>query len=90
MAISDFNIPHRVSFLGQRVNQYEVPLDIFGVINKIYESQINTLPSAHQQLVGKIKKEHSLYNSLETPRMKKHSALPAYILDWLKVCSFII
>jgi len=84
MAISDFNIPHRVTFLGQRVNEYEVPQDIFMVINKIYESQVTNLPSANKQLVGKIKKEHSLYNAEDNSKMKKHRALPSYILSWFE------
>ena len=78
------SIPYSTIFLGQRINRYEVPLDIFRVINKIYESSVDTLPSAHQQLVGKIKKEHSLYNSIDTPRMKKHNSLPPYIVMWFE------
>jgi len=77
-------IPFHVVFLGQRINRYEVPLDIFIVINKIYESRVDTLPSATQQLVGQIKKEHSLYNAEDTPRMKKHNVLPPYILAWFE------
>ena len=77
-------LPFKIVFLGQRVNRYEVPLDIFTVLNKIYESQVDTLPSARKQLVGKIKKEYSLYNSEATAKMKKHNALPPYILKWFE------
>ena len=78
------SIPYSTIFLGQRVNLYEVPLDIFNTLNGIYELHVNTLPSANEQLVGKIKKEHSLYNAEDTPKMKKHNALPPYILAWFE------
>ena len=78
------SIRYSTIFLGQRINLYEVPLDIFNTLNGIYELQVNTLPSANKQLVGQIKKEHSLYNSQETPRMKKHNSLPPYVLSWFE------
>ena len=41
-------------FLGQSILKYQVPLDIFTTINKIYEDKYNNLYPANGQLVGKI------------------------------------
>ena len=71
-------------YLGQRINRYEVPVDIFNTINGIYETNFVDLPNAHKQLVGKIKKEHSLYNAEDNSKMKKHNALPPYVLSWFE------
>ena len=48
-------------WLGQTILRYQVPLDIFNTINKIYETNFVNLPDAHKQLVGKISKENSLF-----------------------------
>jgi hypothetical protein len=49
------------TFLGQSVLKYQVPLDIYYAINKIYETRRHELPHANPQLVGKINNEHSLF-----------------------------
>ena len=41
-------------FLGQSVLRYKVPLDIYNIINTVYESKYPELPKANPQLVGKI------------------------------------
>ena len=41
-------------WLGQSIMKFEVPLDIFDSINKIYEENISTLDKANKQLAGKI------------------------------------
>ena len=41
-------------FLGQSVLRYEVPLDIYHIINNIYETKYSELKPANKQLVGKI------------------------------------
>ena len=41
-------------FLGQSVLRYQVPLEIFHVINGIYENKYSELKPANKQLVGKI------------------------------------
>ena len=48
-------------FLGQSILRYQVPLEIFHVINGIYENKYPELKPANKQLVGKIEKEHSLF-----------------------------
>ena len=50
-----------VVFLGQSVLKYEVPLDIYNIINDIYEKKRQELPKANPQLVGKIQNEHSQF-----------------------------
>ena len=57
MNTSDF----KFIWLGQTILSYKVPLDIFNVLNGIYETNFVNLPDAHKQLVGKIHKENSLF-----------------------------
>ena len=76
-------------FLGQSVLKYQVPLDIFIAINNIYETNFNNLHKANEQLVGKIKDEHSLfYNGADQTKMKNHNMLSknitSYFLDMFK------
>ena len=70
-------------FLGQSVLRYQVPLEIFHVINGIYENKYSELKPANKQLVGKIEKEHSLfYDGEDSDKMTKHNYLPKNILVW--------
>ena len=70
-------------FLGQSVLKYQVPLDIFTSINKIYEQDFNNLYKANKQLVGKIENEHSLfYNGKDESKMKNHNKLPLNVTDY--------
>ena len=72
-------------FLGQSVLKYRVPLDIYHVINQVYETKYPQLESANKQLVGKIEKEHSLfYNGEDVSKMIKHNHLPVDVLNWFK------
>ena len=81
MDTSDFNFV----FLGQSVLKYQVPLEIFHVINKIYENKYSQLKPANKQLVGKIEKEHSLfYNGEDSDKMIKHNCLPDTVLRWFE------
>ena len=71
------------TFLGQCIMRYETPLDICTAINSIYEQNFNTLKPANQQLVGKIKDEHSLfYNGEDTSKMQRHDHLPLNVKQW--------
>ena len=80
MDTSDFNF----IFLGQSVLRYQVPLDVYNTINHIYETKYPELKPANKQLVGKIKKEHSLfYNGVDSSKMIKHNHLPVSVLNWL-------
>ena len=70
-------------FLGQSVLKYQVPLDIYGTINDIYEKKRRELYPANKQLVGKIKNEHSLFfDGLPNNTMKKHRHLPDTVMRW--------
>ena len=81
MKVTD--IKHKFVFLGQSVLRYEVPYDIFRVINGIYEHNFTNLPPANKQLVGKIKNEHSIfYDGEDTSKMKKHSLITFEIKRW--------
>ena len=72
-------------WLGQTILKYQVPLDIFKTINKIYENNFVNLPDAHKQLAGKIKKENSLfYGGADNKKMHRHNMLPSYVLNWFK------
>ena len=76
-------------FLGQSILRYEVPLDIFTTINKIYQNNFNNLDPANKQLVGKIQNEHSLfYGGKDESKMKNHNRLTQdvikYFMDMFK------
>ena len=71
--------------LGQTVLRYEVPLDVYNIINHIYETKYPTLPKANKQLVGKIEKEHSLFfGGEDNNKMKQHNLLPQNVLQWFE------
>ena len=71
--------------LGQTVLRYEVPLDVYNIINHIYETNFQHLPQANKQLVGKIEKEHSLFfGGEDTNKMKKHNLLPDIVRGWFE------
>jgi len=76
-------------FLGQSILKYEVPLDIFTTINKIYQNKFDNLDPANKQLVGKIQNEHSLfYGGKDESKMKNHNKLTRdvikYFMDMFK------
>ena len=78
------NFKFNVCSLGQTVLKYQVPLDIFNIINHIYETKYPTLPPANKQLVGKIEKEHSLfYQGEDTSKMHHHNMLTDNVLQWI-------
>ena len=73
------------AFLGQSVLKYQVPLEIYGIINHIYENKYPQLFPANKQLVGKIEKEHSLFfNGEDSKKMIRHNHLPQDVLGWFK------
>jgi len=78
-------LPFKFIWLGQTVLKYQVPLDIFITINKIYENNFKNMPDAHKQLVGKIEKENSLfYGGEPSDKMHPHNLLPPYIFNWFE------
>ena len=78
-------INFKVVPLGQTVLRYEVPLDVFNIINHIYETNFPKLPPANKQLVGKIEKEHSLfYQGENTLKIEQHNLLPQNVLQWFE------
>jgi len=79
MDTSDFNF----IFLGQSVLRYQVPLDVYNIVNHVYETKYSELKSANKQLIGKIEKEHSLfYDGENSEKMTKHNHLPQNVLQW--------
>ena len=71
--------------LGQTVLKHEVPLDVYDIINGVYETNFQHLPQANKQLVGKIEKEHSLFfDGKDNNRMKRHNLLPQNVLQWFE------
>ncbi len=77
------NLKFDFVFLGQSILKYQVPLDIFNSINYIYETNYHNLAPANDQLVGKIKKEHSLfYHGEDQSKMKNHNMLPSNITNY--------
>ena len=82
MDTSDF----KFIFLGQSVLRYQVPLDVYNIINHIYETKYPELKPANKQLVGKIEKEHSLfYNGEDNSKMTRHNHLPQDVLQWFEL-----
>ena len=72
-------------FLGQSVLRYQVPLDVYNIINHIYETKYSNLKPANKQLIGKIEKEHSLFfNGEDSSRMTRHNHLPNNVLGWFE------
>ena len=70
-------------FLGQSILKYQVPLDVFYIINNIYEKNKYRLDKANRQLVGKIEDEHSLfYHGADQTKMKNHNRLPRIVTHY--------
>ena len=81
MDTSDF----KFVFLGQSVLRYQVPLDVYNIINHIYETKYSKLKPANKQLIGKIEKEHSLFfNGEDNNKMTRHNHLPQNVLQWFE------
>jgi hypothetical protein len=79
MDTSDFSF----IFLGQSVLKYQVPLDVYQIINHVYETKYPELKPANKQLVGKIEKEHSLFfDGQDSEKMVRHNHLPQNVLQW--------
>ena len=79
------NLKFRFIWLGQTILKYQVPLDIFNTLNGIYETNFVDLPDAHKQLVGKIRKENSLFfGGANNNKMHRHNLLPPYVLNWFE------
>ena len=72
-----------VIFLGQSVLKYEVPLDVYNILNHVYETRRHELPKANPQLVGKIQHEHSLFfDGPSNNKMHPHNFLPQNVTQW--------
>ena len=70
-------------FLGQSVLRYQVPLDVYNIINDIYVKRRNELYPANKQLVGKIKNEHSLFfDGAPNNKMQPQRYLPDNVMQW--------
>ena len=83
--ISAQNLKFSYVFLGQSIFKYQVPLEIFHIINSIYENKYPELKPANKQLVGKIEKEHSLfYGCADSDKMIRHNYLSKNVLMWFE------
>ena len=70
-------------FLGQSVLIYKVPLDVYNILNHVYETRRHELPKANPQLVGKIQNEHSLFfDGAPNNKMHPHNFLPQNVKQW--------
>ena len=70
-------------YLGQTVLKYQVPLEVFNYLQKLYQVQKKNLHKANKQLVGKIKDEVSLfYGGQESEKMHRHNFISQDILKW--------
>jgi hypothetical protein len=75
------------TYLGQPILKYEVPFDVYKIINHIYECNFKKLYPANKQLIGKIKNEHSLfYDGNSEKSIKRHNLLPLDITKWFESC----
>ena len=87
MDTSNFNFV----FLGQSVLKYQVPLDVYNIINTIYETKYPELKPANKQLIGKIEKEHSLFfDGPPNDKMTKHNLLPQNVFRWFYVFEHVL
>ena len=83
--ISAQNLKFSYVFLGQSIFKYQVPLEIFHIINNLYENKYPELKPANKQLVGKIEKEHSLfYDGEDNDKMIRHNYLSKNVLMWFE------
>ena len=72
-----------VVFLGQSVLKYQVPLDVYNILNHVYETRKHELPRANLQLIGKIVNEHSLFfDGPPNNKMHPHNFLPQNVTQW--------
>ena len=79
------NLKFQHVYLGETVLKYKVPYDVCMPIITIYEREYKNLPPANKILIGKIKKEHSLYyNGVDSEKIQTHSFLPYDILKWFE------
>ena len=70
-------------YLGQTVLKYQVPLEVFNYLQKLYQVQKKNLPKANKQLVGKIKDEVSLfYGGQDSEKMHRHNFISQDIFKW--------
>ena len=81
----DNSLKFNFIFLGQSVLKYEVPLDVYNILNQVYETRRPELPPANEQLVGKIQNEHSLFfDGPPNNKMHPHNFLPENVTQWFR------
>jgi hypothetical protein len=74
-------------FLGQSVLRYRAPKAVVDEINSTYEKLMakKKVPHMGNNLIGKIKKEHSLFfNSTEESKYKRHNFLSQNVFNFFK------
>ena len=69
--------------LGQTILKFKTPIEILDEINLVYQNKFNQLPDCNYRLVGKIKKEKSIYHTYQG---KEHNFLSEKALDFFNNC----
>tara|TARA_Y100000310_G_C20465978_1_gene707678 strand:+ start:75 stop:731 length:657 start_codon:yes stop_codon:yes gene_type:complete len=69
--------------LGQTVLKFKTPVEVLDEINLVYQNKFDQLPNSNYQLVGKIKKEKSIYYTFKG---KEHNFLSRNVLRFFESC----
>jgi hypothetical protein len=69
--------------LGQTILKFKTPTEILDEINLVFQNKFDQLPDSNYRLVGKMKKEKSIYYTFEG---KEHNFLSKDALTFFKNC----
>ena len=67
--------------LGQTILKFETPIEILDEINLVYQDKFEQLPDSNYRLVGKMKKEKSIYYTFKG---KEHNFLSKNVLRFFE------
>ena len=69
--------------IGQTILKFKAPVEILDEINLVYQNKFDQLPNSNHRLVGKMKKEKSIYY---TPKGKEHNFLSRNTIGFFEDC----
>ena len=69
--------------LGQTILKFKTPVEILDEINLVYQNKFDQLPNTNYRLVGKMKKEKSIYYTFKG---KEHNFLSKNVLRFFEYC----
>ena len=69
-------------FLGQSVLRYKVPLDMYKIINHIYETKYSTLSQANGHLINFGRS--LFFEGEDSDKIKQHNLLPDNVIQWFE------